>query len=82
MRTTILAAIAAFALTSPSFAYQSGGHGHVGRHPAMVVGHCHNNYRLCGRTCIPKTRVCHTGPIGITLHPKLNPARANAKGGY
>jgi hypothetical protein len=40
--------------------------------PACVKG------KLCGHSCIAKSAVCHQPPIGVSIPPKVNPARENA----
>ena len=84
MRSLTLAVVVAFAFASPTFAYQTGGHGHtpiVRRHagqPARVVTgatpvrtatHCAGG-KPCGNGCIAKNKVCKQLPPGYCRDPK------------
>jgi hypothetical protein len=64
MRTIILAAIAAFAIASPTFAYQSGGHGITVRHPAQCQGR-HGRVASCPQVRPDNAGKLRQAPTGV-----------------
>ncbi len=82
MRSIITAAIAGVAALSivgaaAADTYLHNPRGGNDRAAPRVLRHCSLQTKPCGGACIPRDRVCHV-PIGVTVPPHLNPARANA----
>jgi hypothetical protein len=77
--TAAVPSIAALSLAGVSAAdvYQHYSPGSNSRVAPRVVRHCSVRTKPCGTTCIARDELCHV-PIGVTVPPHLNPARANA----